>query len=217
MRTYRRLFQIFFLALILGSASGCAMFQPDDPGYNNPQRAQTIVRTASSQEGKQYRMGGASPSRGFDCSGLIWWAYRQNGLKVPRVTVDQARAGYAVPKSSPRPGDIMVFRTSSGPAACIPASMPATIPSSTAPAAARPYAGRTCSPTGATGSSRYAASSSDPFAGKNEKSAVARAFFVPFFQTSGPTGRPFPQTGLFPLLAQGLASCHQEFFDVALQ
>ena len=103
MRTYRRLFQIFFLALILGSASGCAMFQPDDPGYNNPQRAQNIVRTASSQEGKQYRMGGA------------WWAYRQNGLKVPRVTVDQARAGYAVPKSSPRPGDIMVFRTSSGP------------------------------------------------------------------------------------------------------
>ena len=60
-------------------------------------------------------MGGASPSRGFDCSGLIWWAYRQNGLKVPRVTVDQARAGYAVPKSAPRPGDIMVFRTSSGP------------------------------------------------------------------------------------------------------
>lgn len=115
MRTYRRLFQIFFLALILGSASGCAMFQPDDPGYNNPQRAQNIVRTASSQEGKQYRMGGSSPSRGFDCSGLIWWAYRQNGLKVPRVTVDQARAGYAVPKSSPRPGDIMVFRTSSGP------------------------------------------------------------------------------------------------------
>ena len=103
------------LALILGSASGCAMFQPDDPGYNNPQRAQNIVRTASSQEGKQYRMGGASPSRGFDCSGLIWWASRQNGLTVPRVTVDQARAGYAVPKSSPRPGDIMVFRTSSGP------------------------------------------------------------------------------------------------------
>jgi len=102
MRTYRRLLQIFFLALILGSASGCAMFQPDDPGYNNPQRAQNIVRTASSQEGKQYRMGGASPSRGFDCSGLIWWAYRQNGLKVPRVT-------------APRPGDIMVFRTSSGP------------------------------------------------------------------------------------------------------
>ena len=101
MRTYRRLFQIFFLALILGSASGCAMFQPADPGYNDPQRAQNIVRTASSQEGKQYRMGGASPSRGFDCSGLIWWAYRQNGLKVPRVTVDQARAGYAVPKSAP--------------------------------------------------------------------------------------------------------------------
>ena len=192
MRSYRRLFQIFFLALILGSASGCAMFQPDDPGYNNPQRAQNIVRTASSQEGKQYRMGGASPSRGFDCSGLIWWAYRQNGLKVPRVTVDQARAGYAVPKSSPRPGDIMVFRTSSG-----PRGLHTGIYAGNNTFIHSPSRGKT------TGSSRYAASSSDPFAGKNEKSAGDRAFFVPFFQTSGPTGRPFPHTGLFPLRARG--------------
>ena len=209
MRTYRRLFQIFFLALILGSASGCAMFQPDDPGYNNPQRAQNIVRTASSQEGKQYRMGGASPSRGFDCSGLIWWAYRQNGLKVPRVTVDQARAGYAVPKSSPRPGDIMVFRTSSGPRGLHTGIYAGNNTFIHSPSRGKTVRRENMQP--------YAASSSDPFAGKDEKSAVARAFFVPFFQTSGPTGRPFQHTGLFPLRAQGLASCHQEFFDVALQ
>ena len=75
---------------------------------------QSVVKTARSAIGTPYVRGGRNPG-GFDCSGLIWWAYRQNGLKVPRVTVDQARAGYAVPKSSPRPGDIMVFRTSSGP------------------------------------------------------------------------------------------------------
>ena len=187
MRTYRRLFQIFFLALILGSASGCAMFQPDDPGYNNPQRAQNIVRTASSQEGKQYRMGGASPSRGFDCSGLIWWAYRQNGLKVPRVTVDQARAGYAVPKSSPRPGDIMVFRTSSG-----PRGLHTGIYAGNNTFIHSPSRGKIWNPTGATGSSRYAASSSDPFAGKYEKKRGQPRFFCAFFPGIRPDRPPFP-------------------------
>ncbi|WP_229772679.1 C40 family peptidase [Desulfovibrio sp.] len=65
--------------------------------------------------GKKYRLGGASPQKGFDCSGLIWWAYRQNGLNVPRITVDQARAGQSVPKNLARPGDIVVFRTGQSP------------------------------------------------------------------------------------------------------
>ncbi|MCD7984790.1 MAG: C40 family peptidase [Desulfovibrio sp.] len=74
-----------------------------------------MVHTAYSQMGKKYRLGGASPQKGFDCSGLIWWAYRQNGLNVPRITVDQARAGQSVPKNLARPGDIVVFRTGQSP------------------------------------------------------------------------------------------------------
>ena len=77
------------LALLL---SGCGMFRPADNGPA-PVKAQ----------------------KGFDCSGLIWWAYRQNGMSVPRVTVDQARAGQSVPKSLARPGDIVVFRTGQSP------------------------------------------------------------------------------------------------------
>ncbi|EEB33229.1 hypothetical protein DESPIG_01826 [Desulfovibrio piger ATCC 29098] len=50
-----------------------------------------------------------------------------------------------------------------------------------------------------------------------KKSAVIRAFFMPFSQVSGRADRFFPHTCLFPLRAYGLASCHQEFFDVALQ
>lgn len=72
------------------------------------------VRSAQTQVGKLYRSGGSSPRTGFDCSGLIWWAYRQHGVNVPRVTTDQARAGYAVSRSQARPGDILVFKTSSG-------------------------------------------------------------------------------------------------------
>jgi cell wall-associated NlpC family hydrolase len=65
--------------------------------------------------GKKYRPGGASPQKGFDCSGLIWWAYRENGVKVPRITTDQANAGQKIPLSDARQGDILVFRTGSGP------------------------------------------------------------------------------------------------------
>lgn len=94
--------------------SGCGLFKPADRGPA-PATAHKVVKAAYSQMGKKYRLGGASPQKGFDCSGLIWWAYRQNGLKVPRVTTDQARTGQAVPKNLARPGDIVVFRTGQSP------------------------------------------------------------------------------------------------------
>lgn len=73
-----------------------------------------VAQTARSQVGAHYRLGGTTP-RGFDCSGLIWWAYRQHGINVPRVNDAQARAGRAVGRGAPlRPGDILVFDTKRG-------------------------------------------------------------------------------------------------------
>lgn len=102
------------LALLL--LGGCGFFgQKTADSGPAPIKAHKVVRTAYSQMGKQYRSGGASPQKGFDCSGLIWWAYRQHGVKVPRITTDQARAGQPVPKARPRAGDIVVFRTGNSP------------------------------------------------------------------------------------------------------
>lgn len=106
------------LLLVLLSSlllAGCGMFQPSVDHGPPPAAAQGALKTAYAQIGKRYRSGGASPQKGFDCSGLIWWAYRQNGVKVPRVTSDQASAGVGVPQRQARAGDIMVFRTGSGP------------------------------------------------------------------------------------------------------
>ena len=94
--------------------TGCGLTRPVDDGPMS-EDAHKVVRTAYAQMGKKYRSGGASPQKGFDCSGLIWWAYRENGVKVPRITTDQARAGQQVPLSAARQGDILVFRTGSGP------------------------------------------------------------------------------------------------------
>lgn len=74
-----------------------------------------VVKTAYSQMGKKYRLGGASPQKGFDCSGLVWWSYKQHGVKLPRITSDQAKTGKSVSKRLAKPGDIVVFRSSNSP------------------------------------------------------------------------------------------------------
>lgn len=95
--------------------SACSLYRVEKQTVTYSAKGQRVVKTAYSQMGKKYRLGGASPNRGFDCSGLVYWAYQRNGVKVPRVTRDQARAGQAVSRSQLRPGDIVVFRTGYGP------------------------------------------------------------------------------------------------------
>ena len=105
------------VALCVCLLSGCGTKTITGLVWREPETARSVgasgvVRSALSQVGKPYRYGGSTP-RGFDCSGLIWWAYRQNGVTVPRVTRDQAKAGSVVKASALRPGDILVFKTRS--------------------------------------------------------------------------------------------------------
>jgi hypothetical protein len=66
-----------------------------------------IVREAM---GTPYRWGGTDRD-GFDCSGLIQYAYRAIGVALPRRSADQARVGRAVPTEIDRlvAGDILTF------------------------------------------------------------------------------------------------------------
>jgi cell wall-associated NlpC family hydrolase len=73
--------------------------------------AYDIVDTAVGAMGEPYTWGGTSTSEGFDCSGLIYYAYAQHGVSIPRVSRDQAGAGRPVPREADRlePGDILLF------------------------------------------------------------------------------------------------------------
>lgn len=106
------LFSMLILTTACSNKQATTMFVPENPQKNI---TDSIVRTAASQIGKPYKLGGTSPTTGFDCSGLIYWAYKQNGINVPRITVTQAKAGKQAPKNSLRPGDILVFRSSASP------------------------------------------------------------------------------------------------------
>lgn len=74
-----------------------------------------VVQIAEGQIGTPYQYGGTGRGDdGFDCSGLIQYAYAQAGISLPRQSRDQARSGVAVPRSEDnlRPGDILTFAES---------------------------------------------------------------------------------------------------------
>lgn len=69
-----------------------------------------VVATAKQQLGVDYVWGGESRAEGgFDCSGLIQWAYKEHGVDLPRVSRDQAKAGREVSAAEARPGDLVYF------------------------------------------------------------------------------------------------------------
>jgi cell wall-associated NlpC family hydrolase len=71
--------------------------------------AATAVAAAESQIGVPYVWGGESPGRGFDCSGLTQWAWRQAGVDLPRTAAAQYDAIPHIPLSDLQPGDLLFW------------------------------------------------------------------------------------------------------------
>jgi hypothetical protein len=74
--------------------------------------ADSIIATAAEAMGRPYEFGGTGENgEGFDCSGLIQYAYGKHGIALPRRSADQAREGVDVDRnpSRLRPGDLLTF------------------------------------------------------------------------------------------------------------
>ncbi len=67
-----------------------------------------VVQAALSQVGSSYVWGGASPG-GFDCSGLVMWAFQQAGVQLPHSSQAMANGGQPVALSDLQPGDVLTF------------------------------------------------------------------------------------------------------------
>jgi cell wall-associated NlpC family hydrolase len=59
--------------------------------------------------GVPYRWGGESPSSGFDCSGLVRWAYGRVGIDLPHSSYALYGEGRRVSQSRLEPGDLLFF------------------------------------------------------------------------------------------------------------
>ncbi|VAW76491.1 hypothetical protein MNBD_GAMMA15-1620 [hydrothermal vent metagenome] len=82
---------------------------PASVKHRSPSRGALAV--AANMIGTPYRYGGASP-RGFDCSGLVQYAYSQVGVQAPRSTKEQYRQIRRIRVSELRPGDLVFFKLS---------------------------------------------------------------------------------------------------------
>jgi len=61
------------------------------------------------QIGVPYRYGG-STTQGFDCSGLVQYAYAKSGKHIPRTTAQQWQQLQPIEKDNLRVGDLLFFR-----------------------------------------------------------------------------------------------------------
>lgn len=82
----------------------------DNPvsAFDLPTPATGVVGAAMAQLGKPYGWGSAGPDA-FDCSGLMVWAYAQNGIGIPRTSQAQLAGGTPVPLDQLQPGDIIGY------------------------------------------------------------------------------------------------------------
>ncbi len=92
---------------LLGGAPAPAASAPAPAPVSSA--AETAVSVAKQSVGLAYRFGGTSPTTGFDCSGLVQYAYGKVGVDLPRTSSAMRSAGYAV--SEPRVGDLVLFNS----------------------------------------------------------------------------------------------------------
>jgi peptidoglycan DL-endopeptidase CwlO len=74
-----------------------------------------VVDTARRYLGIPYKWGGTNPRTGLDCSGFTQRVFADLGVKIPRVSIDQSRAGQAVQSlAQARPGDLVYWHGKNG-------------------------------------------------------------------------------------------------------
>lgn len=85
-------------------------FSYQGPGGNDLRSR--LVNEAATFKGTDYHWGGADPKNGFDCSGLVQYVYGKMGVKMPRVSQQQATMGKVTPLNALRAGDFVAWGNS---------------------------------------------------------------------------------------------------------
>ena len=71
-------------------------------------KSAAAAQVALQQIGKPYKWGSTGPSS-FDCSGLVFYAFQQMGVTLPRTAAAMSQVGTPVSKSELKPGDLVFF------------------------------------------------------------------------------------------------------------
>ena len=99
----------------LRNKDGHMLLDPDAPQGEttdgSDELRNKVVNSARKLIGKWYVYGGNYPplgkDSGTDCSGLMQWAYNDNGIKISRTTYTQIKEGTEVSEGNLKPGDLI--------------------------------------------------------------------------------------------------------------
>jgi len=73
-------------------------------------KADEIINTALSYSGVRYKFGGTT-RKGMDCSGLLYVAFGEHDVRLPRTSYHMAEEGKRVRIEQVNKGDLLFFRT----------------------------------------------------------------------------------------------------------
>ncbi|MDY7535959.1 C40 family peptidase [Pseudomonas sp. Bout1] len=81
----------------------------------NTKQSSNVLSRAVNVLGTPYRWGGSSPSKGFDCSGLVKYAFNDvKAVDLPRTSNAMAAGhGQKVERKDLKPGDLLFFKLKS--------------------------------------------------------------------------------------------------------
>jgi peptidoglycan DL-endopeptidase CwlO len=94
----------------VAAPTGQAASPPVAPSPADASRGAQVVAIAMRYLGVPYKWGGASPSTGFDCSGLTMYVYAQIGISLPHYAAAQYQMGVPVSRDQLQPGDLVFYR-----------------------------------------------------------------------------------------------------------
>jgi cell wall-associated NlpC family hydrolase len=109
--------QMTRFAMIAIVATGTLLPSHPAAATGSLEAVNSSVREAASAKVAQYaltRVGdpyvyGAEGPDAFDCSGLVYWSYRQAGYKISRSTQGQYSETYAIRRADLKPGDLIFY------------------------------------------------------------------------------------------------------------
>ena len=85
------------------------------PATKGPTTLRTNIKnTALKYIGGAYVWGGNTLGSGVDCSGFVQQIYKLYGVKLPRVSKEQAKSGVAVSSGNKKVGDLIFYANSNG-------------------------------------------------------------------------------------------------------
>lgn len=76
---------------------------------NSPETADQIIHTAMAYSGVRYKYGGTT-RKGMDCSGLLYIAFGEHNIPLPRISYQMAEEGKRIKVTQLARGDLLFFR-----------------------------------------------------------------------------------------------------------